>query len=152
MSSAQEALEKDDKASANKIKTNLRALTEESQEYSKKLLAGDLPNTLSDPGAELGLFLNNVVKREQKRYGGQLIRRTITSKDKNGNLIIELKPFVRIDALVKLRPHEKDLLQRVADDVASTFVPLPYCKRLISTRLSSVATENSKNNDFLTKV
>jgi len=57
---------------------------------------------------------HNAVKRLKSCFEGRIIRRTTASKDYEGNPIIPLKPYVHVNAVVRLHDWENEVIMEIA--------------------------------------
>jgi hypothetical protein len=58
---------------------------------------------------------NRAVKHFQSRFDGYMIRRTISSKNFNGDAIIPLDPYIHVNAVVQLREWERQVINDIGD-------------------------------------
>jgi hypothetical protein len=93
--------------------TNLRrARKEQAEEYE-----GDSEGDDDDNGNPVKLCQNRIAQRMQKQFSGRVIRRTIDSKDWNGEQLLKLPPYRAIHAILDLTERETAVIAAKADEV-----------------------------------
>ena len=108
--------EKADTANIRRIK---RSMTAEQKEYivaaNQAKLTGAMESDSEDPGLFVRIEQIKAVQRMQGQYDGRIIRRTTSSKDYDGHVVIDIPPYRLIPGLLKLTDREMANIQDIAE-------------------------------------
>jgi hypothetical protein len=116
MSEVADDEDRSDRRQITKLKKNTTAAqnAERKESVSQRLQGHDVQYT-DDVVQKINAIQHRAVKRYQSYFEGRMIRRTIASKNFEGESIISLKPYVHVDAIVRLQDWEQDVIREIGD-------------------------------------
>jgi hypothetical protein len=105
--------DRDDRRQIANIKKNCAA--EQNTERTSLVLPGHDVQPINDVAQRINAIQHQAVKRLQSSFQGRMIRRTVASKNFEGESIIPLKPYVHVDAIVRLQDWEHQVILEIAN-------------------------------------